>query len=96
MTTGGATSVRTKRKTPTKPHSTPSLLSSDASVILTALAERTRNITEILEYVQISCLNKFMCMFYSTLRLYSVIIRNSRAYIPHMQIADEGNGDEMR
>lgn len=66
MTTGGATSVRTRRKTPTKPQSTPSLLSSDASVILTALAERTRNITEILEFVQILCLNKFMYMFNST------------------------------
>lgn len=48
MTSGGETSVLMSRATLTKPHSRPNFFISDASVIFTALAERIRNITEIL------------------------------------------------
>lgn len=49
MTSGGETRVRMSRATLTKPHNKPNFFISEASVILTAFAERTRNITEILK-----------------------------------------------
>jgi hypothetical protein len=49
MTSGGDTSVRINSATLTKPHKMPSFFINDASVIFTAFAERTRNITEILK-----------------------------------------------
>lgn len=48
ITSGGDTSVRINRATLTKPHRMPTFFISDASVIFIALAERTRNITDIL------------------------------------------------
>lgn len=48
ITSGGDTSVRINRATLTKPHRMPTFFISEASVIFTALAERTRNITDIL------------------------------------------------
>lgn len=51
MTSGADTKVRIRRRTLTKPHSKPNFFISEASVIFTALAERTRNITEILNDV---------------------------------------------
>lgn len=48
ITSGGETKVRTRSATLTKPHNKPSFFISEASVIFTAFAERTRNITEIL------------------------------------------------
>ena len=47
-TNGGATIVRTSNAAPTAPHSIPKRFKRAASVIFTALADRTRNITEIL------------------------------------------------
>lgn len=51
-TWGGATIVLTSSAMPTKPQSIPIRLSKDASVILIAFAERTRNITEILQNIK--------------------------------------------
>lgn len=51
MTTGGATIVRTNRPIPTQKQIIPNRFKSVASVIFTALAERTRNTTEILQIV---------------------------------------------
>lgn len=48
ITTGGATIVRTSKPMPTQRQMIPNRFNSVASVILTALAERTRNTTEIL------------------------------------------------
>lgn len=50
-TNGGATIVRTNSATPMQPHNTPNRFSNDASVIFTAFAERTRNITDILDRI---------------------------------------------
>lgn len=47
MTFGGDTRVRISSATLTNPHNNPSFFISEASVIFTAFAERTRNITEI-------------------------------------------------
>lgn len=55
MTSGGDTKVRTRRATLTNPHNNPSFFISEASVIFTAFAERTRNITEILERRESYC-----------------------------------------
>ncbi|CRL02146.1 CLUMA_CG015498, isoform A [Clunio marinus] len=49
MTSGGETKVRIRSATLTNPHRSPNFFISDASVIFTAFAERTRNITEILQ-----------------------------------------------
>lgn len=51
-TWGGATMVLTRSAIPTKPQSIPIRFSKDASVILIAFAERTRNITEILQNIK--------------------------------------------
>lgn len=48
-TSGGDTTVRINKQTLITPQIIPSLFSSAASVILTALAERTLNITDILK-----------------------------------------------
>lgn len=48
ITTGGATIVRTNKPIPTQRQIIPNRFKSVASVILTALADRTRNTTEIL------------------------------------------------
>lgn len=48
-TNGGATIVRTNNAPPMHPQRTPKRFNNAASVILTAFAERTRNITEILK-----------------------------------------------
>lgn len=48
ITTGGATIVRTNKPIPTQRQIIPNRFKSVASVIFTALAERTRNTTEIL------------------------------------------------
>lgn len=47
-TNGGATTVRTNRHMPITPQMIPKRFNRAASVILTALADRTRNITDIL------------------------------------------------
>ena len=49
MTMGGATSVLMRRSRTKQPTMTPKRLMRSMSVIFTALAERTRNITEILK-----------------------------------------------
>jgi len=49
ITSGGDTSVLISKATLTNPHKRLSFLMSDASVIFTAFAERTRNITDILQ-----------------------------------------------
>ena len=49
MTMGGATSVLMRRRRTKQPTMTPKRLIRSMSVIFTALAERTRNITEILK-----------------------------------------------
>lgn len=48
ITTGGATNVLISNATPTKQQSIPNFLINEASVILIALADRIRNITDIL------------------------------------------------
>lgn len=48
ITTGGATIVRTSKPMPTQRQMIPNRFNSVASVIFTALADRTRNTTEIL------------------------------------------------
>ena len=49
ITSGGDTSVLISKATLTNPHKRLNFLMSDASVIFTAFAERTRNITDILQ-----------------------------------------------
>lgn len=48
ITNGGATIVRTSKQIPMHPQMIPKRFNNAASVILTAFAERTRNITEML------------------------------------------------